>query len=69
MTEAAKEEAKAGEEDLSMEEILQSIRKIIADDDGDGKKPDMATPAKTNGTKTAGRRRSRLQQCPSSPKW
>lgn len=31
--------AKAGEEDLSMEEILQSIRKIIADD-GDEAKPD-----------------------------
>lgn len=32
---------KDGEEDLSMEEILQSIRKIIADDDEEGKKPGM----------------------------
>lgn len=34
--------AKAGEEDLSMEEILQSIRKIIAEDGEE-------TPAATNG--------------------
>lgn len=32
-------EAKSGEDDLSMEEILQSIRRIIADDDNEGKKP------------------------------
>jgi len=32
-------EAKAGDEELSMEEILQSIRRIIADDDNEGKKP------------------------------
>lgn len=32
-------EAKGGEDDLSMEEILQSIRRIIADDDNEGKKP------------------------------
>ncbi len=32
-------EAKGGDEDLSMEEILQSIRRIIADDDNEGKKP------------------------------
>lgn len=31
-------EAKTGEDDLSMEEILQSIRRIIADDDNEGKK-------------------------------
>ena len=35
--------AKAGEEDLSMEEILQSIRKIIADD-GDEAPPNGASP-------------------------
>jgi len=42
MEAAAKTEAKApggAEEDLSMEEILHSIRKIIAEDDVDGKKP------------------------------
>src|SRR5437868_4832282 len=40
-SEAKTQEAKApaaGEEDLSMEEILHSIRKIISEDDG-GKKP------------------------------
>src|SRR5581483_4025791 len=41
--EAAKQDPKAGTgaagEDLSMEEILHSIRKIIAEDDPDGKKP------------------------------
>lgn len=36
--------AKAGEEDLSMEEILQSIRKIIAEDGEEG------APASPNGT-------------------
>ena len=35
----------AGEEDLSMEEILQSIRRIIADDDESGK----TKPAASNG--------------------
>jgi cell pole-organizing protein PopZ len=39
-------DAKAGEEDLSMEEILQSIRRIIADDDNEGKKP---VSSETNG--------------------
>lgn len=34
---ASKKEAK-GDDDLSMEEILQSIRRIIADDDNEGKK-------------------------------
>lgn len=34
--------APPAEEDLSMEEILQSIRKIIAEDDKDGKKPAKA---------------------------
>jgi len=59
--EAKTEEAKAadpkakgaGDEDLSMEEILQSIRRIIAEDDKEGKKPVAADNAKTNGTKTA----------------
>lgn len=37
-----KSEGKGGEEDLSMEEILQSIRRIIADDDTDGKKASKA---------------------------
>jgi cell pole-organizing protein PopZ len=39
--EAAKQDPKTGAagEDLSMEEILHSIRKIIAEDDTDGKKP------------------------------
>lgn len=36
---ANKSEKAGGEEDLSMEEILQSIRKIIAEDDNEGKKP------------------------------
>jgi cell pole-organizing protein PopZ len=39
MAGATSADAKPGEEDLSMEEILQSIRKIIAEDEGDGKKP------------------------------
>src|SRR5271170_6494397 len=41
--EAAKQDPKAGTdaagEDLSMEQILHSIRKIIAEDDPEGKKP------------------------------
>jgi len=41
-------EGAAAEEDLSMEEILQSIRRIITEDDKDGKKP---AEAKTNGAK------------------
>ncbi|MBY0406954.1 MAG: hypothetical protein K2Q01_04630, partial [Rickettsiales bacterium] len=32
------EAPKGGEDELSMEEILQSIRRIIADDDNEGKK-------------------------------
>ena len=39
-----------GEEDLSMEDILQSIRKIIAEDDTEGKKPVSAETAKPNGS-------------------
>jgi|CXWL01.1.fsa_nt_gi cell pole-organizing protein PopZ len=38
----------AGEEDLSMEEILQSIRRIIADDAGE-EKPKAADASVTNG--------------------
>lgn len=38
--------AKAGEEDLSMEEILQSIRKIIADDPEEGAAPAAANDSK-----------------------
>lgn len=41
---ATKKEPKGGDDELSMEEILQSIRRIIADDEGDGKK---AAPAET----------------------
>jgi len=37
----------AGEEDLSMEEILQSIRRIIADDGGDVKPTSAAQPVLT----------------------
>ncbi len=40
-------EAKGGDEDLSMEEILQSIRRIIADDDNEGKK--SVSPEKNKG--------------------
>ena len=39
-------DATAGGEDLSMEEILQSIRRIITEDDKDGKKPNGAKKAK-----------------------
>jgi cell pole-organizing protein PopZ len=40
----------AGEEDLSMEEILQSIRRIIAEDDKDAaRKPEARTAAKNPG--------------------
>jgi len=54
MEAGANKEAKAqGEEDLSMEEILQSIRKIIADDDIEGGKP-VADTAKANATNTKG---------------
>jgi cell pole-organizing protein PopZ len=35
----------SGDDDLSMEEILQSIRRIIAEDDGDTKKPAAAANA------------------------
>lgn len=42
----------AAEEDLSMEDILQSIRKIIAEDDSEGKKAVPTENAKTNGSKT-----------------
>lgn len=48
----AKKEGKKGDEDLSMEEILQSIRKIIAEDDdgGDkGKKNGMADKGENDG--------------------
>jgi uncharacterized protein len=44
-------EAKSGDDDLSMEEILQSIRRIIADDDSEGKKP-VAAESKGNGAKS-----------------
>lgn len=46
---AQQPEAKKGEEDVSMEEILQSIRKIIADDDPAAKNAQGAEPAKVNG--------------------
>ena len=39
-------DATAGGEDLSMEEILQSIRRIITEDDKDGKKTNGAKKAK-----------------------
>lgn len=44
-----------GGDDLSMEEILQSIRKIIADDEGDGalETPAEKSPKKTNGKGTS----------------
>lgn len=50
---AADPKAQGGDEDLSMEEILQSIRRIIAEDDKEGKKP-VAADTKTNGAKTKG---------------
>lgn len=53
-TKAADPKAKGGDEDLSMEEILQSIRRIIAEDDKEGKKPVAADNTKTNGSKTKG---------------
>ena len=43
--------ATGGDEDLSMEEILQSIRRIIAEDDKEPKKPE----AKANGAKSKGK--------------
>jgi len=45
---ATKKEPKGGDDELSMEEILQSIRRIIADDDSDGKK---AAPAENKNNK------------------
>ncbi len=41
--------APSSDEDLSMEEILQSIRRIIAEDDKDAKKPADASKAKSKG--------------------
>ncbi len=43
----------AGEEDLSMEEILQSIRRIIADDGGETKPASAATPVLTEDSPVA----------------
>lgn len=51
--EAKAAEAKSGDDDLSMEEILQSIRRIIADDDTEGKKV-TADSGKANGAKGKG---------------
>lgn len=45
--EAKKQGGAGGDQDLSMEEILQSIRRIIAEDDGD-KKPDAPAESKSN---------------------
>ncbi|MEZ5691612.1 MAG: DUF2497 domain-containing protein [Rickettsiales bacterium] len=46
--EAKKKEETVGDDDLSMEDILQSIRRIIADDE-DGDEEVKAEDAKTNG--------------------
>lgn len=54
MAKAQETKEGGGEEDLSMEEILQSIRKIIAEDDNEGKKVAAPDNAKANGQKGKG---------------
>jgi cell pole-organizing protein PopZ len=48
----AKSQGAGGEEDLSMEEILQSIRKIIAEDGDESKTADAAKPAANGADET-----------------